>query len=470
MNITKMKISFFLGFLFSSVTLFGQVTFIINSIPDNTPPEDFVYIVGDFNTWNPGDVNYKLEKNNEDKWFIIMPEMSNGSQIQFKFTRGDWNNVEKGANGEEIANRLFTFGNGETQDFDILNWADQGSGGGNSTAADNVSIMAEDFYMPQLDRNRRIWIYLPPDYEISGETYPVLYMHDGQNLFDQYTSFSGEWEVDESLNNLANDGYQVPIVIGLDNGGSERINELTPWENEEYGGGDGELYIDFIIETLKPYVDENYRTQAGRESTGIMGSSLGGLISHYGALKHQDVFGKAGIFSPSYWFSDTVWDFTSEMGKQQSMRLYQMAGRQESVSMLPNMQAMNDTLGNLGFSSQELFIKEVPNGQHNEALWRNQFSEAYLWLFSAFANKINEMSQVVDLQISPNPVQGVLHIGNYKSKEQDSLEIIDMNGVKVFQLDSNVSNDLDISKLKSGSYIIIIRSKDIIYQSKFLKQ
>ncbi|MCK5777105.1 MAG: hypothetical protein KAH25_13055, partial [Bacteroidales bacterium] len=181
-------------------------------MPDNTPAEDFIYIVGDFNDWDPGDPNYRLEKNDEEDWFIVMPEMGNGSQIQFKFTRGDWDTVEKGASGEEIPNRIFTFGNGETQEYDILNWADQGGGGGSSTAADNVSIMDENFYMPQLDRNRRIWIYLPPDYETSGETYPVLYMHDGQNLFDQYTSFSGEWEVDESLNNLANEGIQVPIV------------------------------------------------------------------------------------------------------------------------------------------------------------------------------------------------------------------------------------------------------------------
>lgn len=470
MKYPQIKTSLIFAFIISSIALMGQATFIINTLPSNTPAEDFIYIVGDFNSWNPGDANYKLEKNNEDKWFIVMPEMSNGSQIQFKFTRGDWNTVEKGANGEEISNRLFTFGNGETQEYDILNWADQGSGGGNSTAADNVSIMAEDFYMPQLDRNRRIWIYLPPNYETSSITYPVLYMHDGQNIFDQYTSYSGEWEVDESLNNLAEEGYQVPIVIGIDNGGSERINELTPWENEEYGGGDGELYIDFIVETLKPYVDENYRTQAGRESTGIMGSSLGGLISQYGALKYQNVFSKAGIFSPSYWFSDSVWTFANEMGKQQNMKLYQMAGGQESASTVPNMQAMNDTLALLGFNSDELFIKVVPNGQHNEVLWRNELSEAYLWMFSTFANNINELEGAIQLQLSPNPAQNELYFGNYISREDDSLEIIDMTGVKVFVRNSGVSNSLDISELKAGSYVLVIRSEDIIYKSKFLKQ
>lgn len=470
MNFIQIKISFFLVFLFSSLILMGQATFIINSIPDNTPSEDYIYIVGDFNSWDPGDANYKLEKNAGDDWFIVMPEMANGTQIMFKFTRGDWSTVEKGASGEEIPNRIFTFGNGETQEFDILNWADQGGGGGNSTASENVSIMSEDFYMPQLDRNRRIWIYLPPNYETSDATYPVLYMHDGQNLFDQYTSFSGEWEVDESLDNLAEEGKQVPIVIGIDNGGAERINELTPWVNEEYGGGDGGLYIDFIIETLKPYVDQNYRTQAGRESTGIMGSSLGGLISFYGAHKYQDTFSKAGLFSPSYWFSDSIWMFTNDMGKQQSMKFYQMAGGQESSSMVPNMQAMNDTLSDLGFSSQELFIKEVPNGQHNEALWRSQFSEAYLWLFSTYATNINELNKVFDLQINPNPVKDILHISNYKWKEQDSIEIIDMKGVELIHLTSNASNSIDVSKLNPGSYIIRIRSGKTIYQSKFLKQ
>jgi len=468
MNDRPIKISFFLVFLFSSILLMGQATFIINSLPE-TPSEDFIYIVGDFNSWDPGDANYKLEKNAEDKWFIVMPEMDNGSQIQFKFTRGDWETVEKGASGEEIPNRIFTFGNGETQKYDILNWADQGSGG-NSTAADNVSIMAEDFYMPQLNRNRRIWIYLPPDYETSGLTYPVLYMHDGQNLFDEQTSFSGEWEVDESLNSLADDGIRVPIVIGVDNGGAERINELTPWVNEEYGGGDGDLYIDFIVETLKPYVDENYRTQTGRESTGIMGSSLGGLISFYGAHKYQEVFSKAGIFSPSYWFSDSVWLFTSEMGKQENMKFYQMAGGQESSTMIPNMQAMNDSLSNLGFASQELFIKEMPNGQHNETLWRSQFSEAYLWLFSNYATDIIGINPVVDLQIIPNPVHDILYISNYIWNSHDSIEIIDMKGVKVMVLNPPTSEAIDVSGLSSGGYIILIHSENNIYQTKFIKQ
>ena len=464
------KISFIFLLITISLSSIAQVTFVIESFPENTPDDDFIYIVGSMNNWNPGDENYKLQKNSEDKWQITLEAQDQGSNIEFKFTRGDWSTVEKGANGEEIPNRQFTYGNGETQQIDILNWADQGSGGGESTAADNVHIMDEAFYIPQLDRNRRIWIYLPPNYENSSEDYPVLYMHDGQNLFDQYTSYSGEWEVDETLNNLAGEGYQVPIVIGIDNGGAERINELTPWVNTQYGGGDGDAYISFIVETLKPYVDEHYRTQNERESTGIMGSSLGGLISHYGGLKHQDVFAKLGIFSPSYWFSDSVWAFTNEMGKQESMRIYQMAGGQESSSMVPNMQAMQDTLTALGFSSAELYTTVIPNGQHNEASWKSQFGAAYLWLFSDFASGVHSQLSNLEIEISPNPAQNELFIRNMKNKDLDSIIIIDMQGKIVFEQHSDIGNKIDISSLNSGGYVLIIYSDNNKYKETFIKE
>ncbi|OYT16875.1 MAG: hypothetical protein B7C24_05555 [Bacteroidetes bacterium 4572_77] len=116
------------------------------------------------------------------------------------------------------------------------------------------------------------------------------------------------------------------------------------------------------------------------------------------------------------------------------------------------------------------YLTKYASYQHNEALWRSQFSEAYLWLFSAYANKISELKRIVNLQINPNPAQDMLHISNYKWKRQDSLEIINMKGVKLIQLNSRISNTIDISKLKPGSYIIIIRSENTIYQSKFLKQ
>ena len=454
--------------IFSSITLFGQVTFIVNSIPEYTPPDDIIYIAGSLNSWDPGNPEFALSKN-DNNWFIILPEELDGTLVDFKFTRGDWGTVEKGATGEEIANRQFVYGNGDTVYVDILNWADNGGGGG-STAADNVSIMDDAFFMPQLDRTRRIWLYLPPDYDDSNENFPVLYMQDGQNLFDTYTSYSGEWEVDETLNNLFDDGYQVPIVIGIDNGGGERLNEYSPWVNLQYGGGEGDEYIDFIVNTLKPYVDSNYRTISNRESTGIMGSSMGGYISHYGVLKHQDIFSKAGIFSPSYWFSDTVWTFTTEMGKQNNMKLYQLIGGQEGVEAVADMWAMHDVLANLGFNEDELLSLEVPDGEHNETFWRNQFAAAYLWMFESFANEIDENHNVIDIEITPNPVIDEIILTEHKYVNYDTIEIIDMNGNLVMKINIRNTKKIDVRKLVPGSYILRIQSQDDLFQGKFIKQ
>ena len=341
--------------------------------------------------------------------------------------------------------------------------------GGESTAAENVSIMDENFEMPQLNRTRRIWIYLPPDYNESSENYPVLYMHDGQNLFDASTSFAGEWEVDETLNSLAEQGYEVPIVVGIDNGGTARIDEYTPWVNPSYGGGQGEEYIDFITQTLKPYIDANYRTLADQNNTGIMGSSLGGLISHYGSLKHQDIFGKAGLFSPSYWFSDSIWAFTNEHGKQQPMRIYQMIGQMEGPQAVDNVLQMEDVLKENGFTDDEVISKVVPNGEHNEVLWRQEFGEAYLWLFVSFANSINEKQSAKPLIIFPNPAKEMLNCKNVSNNEIKSINIIDSSGRSLKGYSKMKSFPLDISSLPAGYYIIKVKSNKELFIGRFVK-
>lgn len=444
----------------------GQVTFIISLLPENTPSDDIIYLAGDLNSWNPGNPEFALEKNDDELWFITLPEQTEGSQIEFKFTRGDWGTVEKGANGEEIPNRQFTFGNGDTLNLEILNWADNGGG---STAAENVSILDENFYMPQLDRTRRIWIYLPPDYDNSNDHYPVLYMHDGQNLFDALTSFLGEWEVDESLNDLAEEGYQVPIVVGIDNGGIERMNEYNPWINPQYGGGQGDEYIDFLVFTLKPYIDENFRTLPDRENTGIMGSSMGGLISQYGALKFQDVFSKSGIFSPAYWTADSIWEFTNETGKQQSLKLYQLMGGQESPGAINDMWTMHNVLTDIGFNENEVFSLVVENGQHNEAFWKEQFADAYLWMYTSFANDINEINRRVEIEIMPNPAANYISVSGYKFDKNDRLEIIDMKGRKIMNLNTENNEKVDVRNLNPGSFLLIIKTKEITYYGKFVK-
>lgn len=461
-----MKKLIILPFLLACIYSSSQVTIIIDSIPAYTPPGDTIFIAGNFNAWNPGDTNYILTKNEDQKWFYVSAVAPEGTQIQYKFTRGSWGTVEKGQNGEEIGNRLFTFGNGDTVHVIIYNWAE----GGTSTAAENVIIMDEDFGMPQLGRSRRIWLYLPPDYETSGLSYPVLYMHDGQNLFDAATSFAGEWEVDETLNDLYQQGLHVPIVVGIDNGGAERLNEYTPWVHVVNGGGEGDLYMDFIVETLKPFVDQNYRTLTGREHTGIMGSSLGGLISHYGALKYQDVFSKAGIFSPSYWWSDSLWTFTREAGHQDVMRIYLMCGGAEGQGTINDMTDMQDSLLDIGFPEDELSLIVIPGGQHNEQLWRNGFGDTYKWLFASYTNDIPEPVKINIIKLFPNPTGNLLSLPVDFPDKCDSLEIIDMMGNQVMNFAPFSGNNLNISDLAPGLYLVSLSVNGQYYQGKVIKE
>ena len=376
----------FLIFIFSIQNLFSQVTFLIEKLPENTPKNTSVYISGDFEGWTGGQEEYKLLQN-KNTYSITLPKQN--ESISFKFTQGSWDTVETDINEINIDNRIYTFnGEKDTIRINIYNWTNTSTRV--STATKNVSILSDDFYIPQLDRKRKIWIYLPPNYDSSKKSYPVIYMHDGQNLFDKTTSFSGEWGVDETLNKIYKEKGFGLIVIGIDNGGNKRLDEYSPWENTKYGGGEGDHYVDFIVKTLKPYVDKNYRTLPDKEFTAIIGSSMGGLISYYAALKYPTVFSKAGVFSPSFWFANESFQYTKTRGNIQNIRMYFLAGDKEGENVtfeeinqtVKDMNTIVDILKTEGFNSDNIFSKVVPGGKHNEKLWKENFKEAILWLFN----------------------------------------------------------------------------------------
>lgn len=248
-----------------------------------------------------------------------------------------------------------------------------------STAAHNVQVLPRLIDMPELQRSRQLRVYLPPGYDNSDRRYPVMYMHDGQNLFDDATSYVGEWGVDETLNKLAEDDGLELIVVGIDHGGDRRMNELSPWPNPRFGAAEGARYLRFVVDVVKPYIDQSYRTLSDQPHTAIMGSSMGGLISHVAIFEYPQVFSKAGIFSPSYWFADPVFEF-SEPGKlADNARLYLLIGSAEGDAV-QDMQRMHAQLIEAGLSRERIAAKVVP-GEHNEALWRAYFAEAVQWLY-----------------------------------------------------------------------------------------
>jgi len=244
-----------------------------------------------------------------------------------------------------------------------------------STASKNVSTFTIE--APQLKTSKKIRIYLPYNYSKEiNKKYSVIYMHDAQNLFDAKTSFSGEWNVDEKLDSLK----ARVIVVGIDHGNDKRIDELTPFKNEKYGGGNADQYLDFIVKTLKPYIDKNYRTKTKAKNTIIMGSSLGGLVSFYGALKYPEVFGKAGVFSPSFWFSKDIYAFAEKQSKIKT-KIYFLAGDKESDDMVNDLHKMERLLDTKRCYCLHLNkTKIVTGGEHNEKLWRDGFVKAILWL------------------------------------------------------------------------------------------
>ena len=356
----------------------GQTRLIITSVPNNTPENARIFVSGDFEGWTGGQVKYALSYSN-GSYSIDLPQSI--LPIQFKFTRGSWNEVEVDASGSQIDNRSIQgVESNDHHTFIIENWSDLVEA--RSTANEQVSVLDEAFEIPQLKTARKIWIYLPPDYESNQANYPVLYMHDGQNLFDELTSYGGEWQVDESLDELSKQENINLILIGIDNAGNNRIDEYSPWKLANYASEQkGEAYIDFIVESLKPYIDEHFRTLKGNQDTGIMGSSLGGLISHYAVLKHPEVFGKAGIFSPSFELAPDSFQFTKEHCKDVNSKLYFMAGDAESKNMTPFMTRMVDELELCGYPPSHIFSKITKGGEHNEKLWRDEFKEAIRWLY-----------------------------------------------------------------------------------------
>lgn len=244
-----------------------------------------------------------------------------------------------------------------------------------STASKNVSTFTIE--APQLNTSKKIWIYLPEDYSKNiQKKYSVIYMHDAQNLFDAKTSYSGEWNVDEKLDSLK----AKVIVVGIEHGNEKRIDELTPFKNEKYGGGNADNYLEFIVKTLKPHIDKNYRTKTKAKNTILFGSSLGGLVSYYGALKYPEVFGKAGVFSPSFWFSPEIYTFTEKQPKIKT-KIYFLCGDKESDDMVNDLTKMKRLLDTKRCYCLHLDkTKIVKGGEHNEKLWRDHFAEAILWL------------------------------------------------------------------------------------------
>jgi predicted alpha/beta superfamily hydrolase len=363
-------------FLCAFATAQYQVTLRIKSLPAYHQPSDPVFIAGSFNNWNPGDKASQLEKDGKGIYFITLAAPA--GKHQYKLTRGSWEKVESGEGGFPLENRVIEVRSDTTLEISIQHWADHyPKTPKKSSASKNVKIIETDFYIPQLNRYRRIWIYLPESYASSRKKYPVLYMHDGQNVFEDTTSFSGEWGVDEALDTLSSKVREC-IVVAIDNGGDKRLNEYLPYDIERFGKGEGDQYVDFLVKTLRPYINKNYRTKKCGKHNYVAGSSMGGLISFYALMKYPKKWGGAGVFSPAFWIVPQLKNVVAHKAKKIKGRIYFFTGQQESESMVPDMLAVFTQMNQLSKAKMETVIRS--QGKHNEETWRKEFPLFYGWL------------------------------------------------------------------------------------------
>ena len=245
-----------------------------------------------------------------------------------------------------------------------------------------------------LARERDVIVYLPPDYDERSETrYPVLYMQDGQNLFDAATAYiqGHDWKIDETAETLIRAGVIAPlIIVGIYNSGESRIDEYTP--NKELRsprGGKGRLYGRFMTEELKPFIDTVYRTKTGRLDTGIGGSSLGGLVSLFTGLNYSDIFGKLAILSPSAWWGrQSIITRVSGLSRKPAVKIWLDIGTHEGHGSLEAVRSLRSALVSRGWAEgADLHYVEIDGGQHTEDAWAERFGDVLRWLYPGNVQK-----------------------------------------------------------------------------------
>lgn len=352
---------------------------IVVRVPSDTPADAQLYVAGSLaavGNWKPDGLALARQP---DGTYTADVTLGAGETLEFKITRGSWETVEKNADGSERENRIL---DAETQrvELTVERWA---SGGVETASTVEGDLRIEVIDSTHLGAQRTLRVWLPNGYEQdAARRYPVLYLHDGQNLFDRRTSaFGSEWEVDETLTKRIARGAVPPvIVVGIDNGGAARINEYT-FDADQLGGG-AERHERFLLDEVIPAINERYRTLGGPRHTLVGGSSLGGIVSLELAMRHPDVFGGALAMSPALWWADRVTLRRLEAGGDRLRQtvVYLDMGTREGGD--------NATHARLAVEARDLLARRdvahqfhlAEGAAHNEAAWAARFGDAIEYL------------------------------------------------------------------------------------------
>ncbi len=377
-----MRIRFFQLFLvfnFLSFTIAAQdsvgVQIIVNSILPGDSNE--VFISGnqkELGSWQPGKINF--EKENDSIW-VKSFTFQKGTELEFKITLGDWNTEALEKDGSIPENHSLTVTNDTTLNYKIEKWKDGTPSftGQITGTVEYIDSLTFEFLLP-----RNVIIWLPPGYyENTTKRYPVLYMHDGQNIFDPTTSaFGTDWQIDEAADSLIRKNIIEPIIIvGIYNSRHRR---------REYTSADtGLVYMRFITEKLKLIIDEKYRTLPGREFTATGGSSAGGLISFKLLWEYSDIFSKAICMSPAFKIEriDYVSKVETFTGKRKDIQVYiDNGGVALEARLQPGIDEMVKALENKGYQrDKDYFLVIDKDASHSESAWASRIPNALKLLF-----------------------------------------------------------------------------------------
>ena len=246
------------------------------------------------------------------------------------------------------------------------------------------TIQIISFESAILGNKRDLTIYLPPGYDERGGRYPVLYMQDGQNLFDARRAFGGNpWRLGEAVDEAVGRFAVEPlIIVGIDNTGSARVDEYTPTRDEQRGGGRAGDYARMVIEEIKPLIDRTYRTRPDPENTAIGGSSLGGLVALYLVLRHPEVFRRAAVMSPSVWWNGrAILSEVDRLGDGPRPRIWLDIGGREGRDAVTDVRTLHQRMLAKGWNEKNFHYHEEKKADHNEHAWAHRSPMMLEFLF-----------------------------------------------------------------------------------------
>ncbi len=364
------------------------VTLVLTGLPEGTPADATVTLAGGINGWNPQAPGFAFSATEKGPRTLKL-ELRQGVAFEYRLTRGSWDTAERGADGSERRARTLVVTGDMRVELRVERWLDSpGRATLVRSTLTGTIVQVKDVESPQLGNSRNLLVYLPPSYRKSDKRYPVLYLHDGQNVFNELTAFiKREWRADEAAEALAAKGHEV-ILVAIENNARERGAEYLPFKAHANDFAPrGHAHAAFVAETIKPLIDARYRTLPDAAHTGIAGASFGGIISLYTALSYPEVFGFVGAFSPSLWVADgSMYYWVREHPAPKTMRLWLDMGDHEGATpgerlyIMEMTEQLGDLLREQGAQVRVQFAKDA---WHNEDAWAQRFPTVLEWFVTS---------------------------------------------------------------------------------------